>query len=70
MFPTDPSAPGGPDRSESVRRDYAGRSRFRQALRLLTVAEPRPARPSGWPPVRQLAPLDSAPANDSSRTAA
>lgn len=70
MFPTDPNAPGGPNRSESVRRDYAGRSRFRRARRLLTLAEPRPARPPGWPPVRQLSPLDSEPAKDGSRTAA
>ena len=69
MFPTDPSAPGGPDRSEYVRRHYA-RGRFRRGLRRLTLAEPRPLRGPGWPPARQLAPLGSAPARGSDRSAA
>jgi hypothetical protein len=70
MFPTDPNAPGGPDRSESVRRDYARRGRIRRGLGLLSLAEPRRLPPSGWPPVRQLTPLGSAQAGDSGRTAA
>jgi hypothetical protein len=67
MFPTDPNAPGGPDRSESIRQDYARRGRLRR--RLLSLTEPRPLPLSGWPPVKQLTPLGSAPAR-SGRTAA
>ena len=70
MFPTDPSSPGGPDRSEYVRREYARDSRFRRGLRLLTLAAPRPPRTSSWPAVSQLTPLSSAPARDSGRSAA
>jgi hypothetical protein len=57
MFPTDPNAPGGLDRSESVRRDYARRGQLRRVVRLLSLSEPRKLPPSGWPPVRQLTPL-------------
>jgi hypothetical protein len=60
MFPTDPNAPGGPNRSESLRRHYARRGRLRRTLRLRSFAQPRTASPSGWPPVRQLTPLGSA----------
>jgi hypothetical protein len=67
MFPTDPNAPGGPDRSESLRRDYARRGRLHRTLRLLSLAEPRPQPATGWPPVRQLG---SAPGRDRGRTAA
>jgi hypothetical protein len=70
MFPTDPRAPGGPDRSESVRRDYATRSRLGRVLRLLRSAEPTSPGASGWPPVRQLTPLGSAPDRGSTRSAA
>jgi hypothetical protein len=70
MFPTDPNAPGGPDRSESVRRDHARRGRIHRRLRLLSLAERRKLPPAGWPPVRQLRPLGSASARDSGRTAA
>jgi hypothetical protein len=70
MFPTDPNAPGGPDRSESVRRHYARRGRLRRTLRLLSLAEPRPLPPAGWPPVTQLRPLGSASTRDSGSTAA
>jgi hypothetical protein len=70
MFPTDPNAPGGPDRSESVRRDHARRGRIRRTLGLLSLPNPRPLPPAGWPPVRQLRPLGSASARDSGRTAA
>lgn len=66
MFPTDPNGPDGPDRSEYVQRDYAGRRR----LRLFTFAPPRPAGGSGWPPVRQLTPLGSATQAGSDRSAA
>jgi hypothetical protein len=69
MFPTDPNAPGGPGRSEAVRQGHARRGRLRRRLRLLSLAEPRPLPPSGWPPVKQLTPLGSAPAR-SGRTAA
>jgi hypothetical protein len=69
MFPTDPNAPGGPDRSEAVRQGYARRGRLRRSLRLLSLAGPRPLPPSGWPPVKQLTPFSSAPAR-SGRTAA
>jgi hypothetical protein len=69
VFPRDPNAPGGPNRSESVRRHYAHRGRLRRRLRLLSLAEPRPLPPSGWPPVKQLTPLGSAPPR-SGRTAA
>jgi hypothetical protein len=70
MFPTDPRAPGGPDRSESVRRSYARRGRLRRGLMLLTLAEPRPQRTSDWPPVRQLPPLGSTSGPGSDRFAA
>jgi hypothetical protein len=70
MFPTDPNAPGGPDRSEYLQSAHAGRSRVRRALRRLTLAEPRPASASAWPPVRQLAPPTSEPGCDSGRFAA
>jgi hypothetical protein len=70
VFPTDPNAPGGPNRSESVRRHYAHRARFRRRLRLLSLAEPRRLPPTGWPPVTQLRPLGSASARDGGRTAA
>jgi hypothetical protein len=70
MFPTDPNAPGGPDRSEYLQRDHAGRGRFRRALRQLTLAEPRPASASAWPPVRQLARPSSEPGCGSGRFAA
>jgi len=70
MFPNDPGAPDGPDRSEYVRRTYADRSRFRRRLTQLTLAEPRPLRASGWPPVKQLTPASSARAGDRGRFAA
>jgi hypothetical protein len=70
MFPTDPNAPGGPDRSESVRRDHARRGRVRRRLGLLSLPNTRPLPPAGWPPVRQLRPLGSASVRDSGRTAA
>lgn len=60
MFPTDPNAPDGPNRSESLRRHYARRGRLRRTLTLLSQAPPRTPTPSGWPPVRQLTPLGSA----------
>jgi len=65
MFPTDPNAPGGPDRSESLRRHYAQRGRLRRGFRLLSLAGPRTPPRSGWPPVKQLTPL-----GDSRRNAA
>ena len=58
MFPTDPNAPGAPNRSDSLRRHYARRGRLRRRLSLLSLAEPRT--PPGWPPVKQLTPLGSA----------
>jgi hypothetical protein len=70
MFPRDPNAPGGPDRSESVQRDYAGRGRPRRRFKLFALADPGRARASGWPPVRQLTPLGSAPERGSTRHAA
>jgi hypothetical protein len=70
MFPRDPNAPGGPNRSESVRRNYARRARLRRRLRLVALAQPRRLPPTGWPPVTQLRPLGSASARDSGRTAA
>jgi hypothetical protein len=71
MFPTDPNAPDGPDRSEYVRRDYdASHGRVGRVLRLLRSAEPRSTRPSDWPPVRQLTPLGSEPDRGSARSAA
>ena len=70
MFPTDPNAPGGPDRSESLRRHYARRGRLHRGLRLLSLAEPRSLPSAGWPPVRQLTPLGSAQARDDGRRAA
>jgi hypothetical protein len=66
-FPTDPNAPGGPDRSEQLQRDHANRTRRR--FRLLSVAR-TPSDAAGWPPVRQLGPLGSAPRGDRSRSAA
>ena len=59
MFPTDPNAPGGPDRSESLRRHYAHRGRLRRSLRRLSLAPPRTPPPAGWPSVKQLTPLRS-----------
>jgi hypothetical protein len=70
MFPTDPNAPGGPDRSESVRRDHARGGRLRRGLRLLSLSEPRKLPPAGWPPVRQLTPLGTAQPGESGRSAA
>ena len=70
MFPTDPNAPDGPDRSEYVRRDYASHGRLGRVLRLLRSAEPSSTSPSGWPPVRQLTPLGSRPDRGSTRSAA
>lgn len=68
MFPTDPNSPGGPDRSEYARRGHTGRIGHR--LRLLSLKRTRRAGASGWPPVRQLRPLGSAPARESNRSAA
>lgn len=69
MFPTDPRAPGGPDRSEYVHRGY-GRTRRRRRFRLFSLAEPAPSASSGWPPVRQMRPLGSTPARNNTRSAA
>jgi len=66
-FPTDPNGPGGPDRSEHVRRGHANHTRGR--FRLLSVARPL-AGAGGWPPVTQLHPFGSAPRRDRSRAAA
>lgn len=70
MFPTDPNAPDGPDRSEYVRRDYARDRRPGRVLRLLGSAQQKSTTVLGWPPLRQLSPLDSEAAGDSTRSAA
>jgi hypothetical protein len=54
IFPTDPNAHDGPDRSEYVRSGHANRTRRR--LRVLSLARTAPTG-SGWPPVTQLRPL-------------
>ena len=66
-FPTDPNGPGGPDRSEHVRRGHANSTRRR--FRLLSGAR-TPSRAGGWPSVAQLRPLGSAPRRERSRAAA
>jgi hypothetical protein len=70
MFPTDPNAPGGLDRSDRVRRYYADRRRLPGRFRLFALEPPRAAGGSGWPPVRQLTPLGSAAARGEGREAA
>jgi hypothetical protein len=44
MFPIDPDAPGGPDRSESVRRSYVDHTLVRGRLPTLTFPQGRPPR--------------------------
>jgi hypothetical protein len=70
MFPTDPNAPDGPDRSEYVRRNYASDRRLGRVLRLLRSSQPKSTTASGWPPVRQLTPLGAETARDNTRSAA
>jgi hypothetical protein len=46
MFPIDPNAPGGPDRSESLRRSYLDHTFERERRPTLTFSQGNPARVS------------------------
>lgn len=55
MFPIDPNAPGGPDRSESLRRSYLDHTLVRERLPTRTFSQADPPRVSrsvlsGQPP--------------------
>ena len=39
MFPIDPNAPGGPDRSDSLRRNYLDHTPVRARLPTLTILQ-------------------------------
>jgi hypothetical protein len=56
MFPTDPNAPGGPDRSDSLRRNYLDHTPVRARVPTLTTSQQNGLRVSccvlsGRPPV-------------------
>jgi hypothetical protein len=46
MFPIDPNAPGGPDRSDSLRRSYLDHTLVREHLSTFTVSQANPLRAS------------------------
>jgi hypothetical protein len=46
MFPIDPNAPGGPDRSDSLRLSYLDHTRVRKRLPTLTFSQANPPRVS------------------------
>ena len=46
MFPIDPNTPGGPDRSEALRRSYFGHTLVRERLPTLTFSQANPRRVS------------------------